>query len=132
VAYVTTITGDLGPAGDPEEVQMDRSAGKLLLWSPRILGILVALFIGLFALDALAVGILPFLIHLIPTVALLIVVALAWRWPWVGGVVFVALALLYGVQARGHLDWILIIGSPLLVVGVLFVASWRYLARQRT
>jgi hypothetical protein len=91
----------------------------------------MALFIGLFALDALGEGIVPFLIHLIPTFVLLIVVALAWRWPWVGGVVFVALALLYGIEARRHLDWILIIGGPLLVVGVLFFASWWVLARGR-
>ena len=104
---------------------MTRSAERILLWSPRVLGILVALFIGMFALDAVGEGIGPFLVHLTPTFLMLIVVALSWRWPWVGGAVFIALAVLYSVSVWGRLDWILVIAGPLLVVGGLFVVSWR-------
>ena len=31
---------------------MTATSGRLLVWSPRIIGILVSLFIGMFALDA--------------------------------------------------------------------------------
>jgi hypothetical protein len=35
---------------------MTKRSGKLLLWSPRIFGILVCLFLSLFALDAFGGG----------------------------------------------------------------------------
>lgn len=103
---------------------MTEPASAALLWSPRILGILVALFIGVFALDAVNEGAAAFLIHLIPAVFLLLTVALAWRWPWMGGVIFVALAVYYAMSVSGHLNWVLAISGPLLVVGILFLWSW--------
>jgi hypothetical protein len=111
---------------------MSRGARDLLLWSPRIFGILVALFLSLFALDVFNEGkgfreALPaFVIHAAPALLLLLVVAGAWRWEWVGGVVFVLLAALYSVIARQRLDWILVISGPLLVVGALFLLSWHH------
>ncbi len=105
---------------------MTSSARKLLLWSPRILGILVALFFGVFALDAFSEGIPAFLLHAAPALLLLLVVSVSWRWEWVGGAVFIALALLYGVTTLRRVDWILVISGPLLVVGVLFLWSWRH------
>ena len=64
---------------------MTMTVGRLLLWSPRILGIVVSLFIGLFALDAFSQGrpfieALPdFVIHLIPAFVLLALVGASWR-----------------------------------------------------
>jgi hypothetical protein len=58
-----------------------------------------------------------------PSFLLLVAVALAWRWPWVGGVVFIALAVLYAVQAHEHVSWIVFIGGPLLSWWV--GCSWR-------
>jgi hypothetical protein len=60
---------------------VDTTPARLLLWSPRILGILVSLFIGMFALDGSSEGkplsqaILAFGIHLIPAFVLLTLVA---------------------------------------------------------
>ena len=106
---------------------MTRPVRNLLLWSPRVLGILMALFLGVFALDAVGEGLAAILLHFAPTLLLLLVVAVSWRWQWVGGSVFIALALLYGIPAwaRGA-PWNLIICGPLLVVGVLFLWSWRH------
>jgi hypothetical protein len=104
---------------------------RLLLWSPRILGILVSLFIGLFALDAFGRGrafvqALPdFVIHLVPAFVLLMLVGASWRREWIGGVAFIGLAVLYAMTtAKNHLDWMLLISGPLAVVGALFVWSW--------
>ena len=103
---------------------------KLVLWSPRILGILVSLFLGVFALDEFDGGKSPlqalpdFAMHVVPTLALLVVVGVSWRWEWVGGLVFTALAACYTYLARTHLSWILAIAGPLLIVGVLFFWSW--------
>jgi len=105
---------------------MTNSARKLLLWSPRILGIVVSLFLGVFAFDALDEGIPAFLLHMAPTLLLLLVVAASWRWEWVGGAVFIILAVLYGVPVWSRGDWLLVISGPLLLVGLLFLWSWRH------
>jgi hypothetical protein len=113
-------------------IAMTSSARKMLLWSPRILGILVALFLAVFALDAFAEGkglveALPdLLIHVAPALVLLLVVAVSWRREWVGGVVFTAVAVAYSVTTLHRLDWILVIAGPLLLVGSLFLLSWRH------
>jgi len=110
---------------------MASASRRVLVWSPRILGILVAVFFMIFSLDVFGEGkslgpaILAFLIHNIPSFALLAVVALSWRRPWIGGSVFVALGVFYAVITTRHPDWILAISGPLFVVGMLFFLSWR-------
>ena len=109
---------------------MPKRSDALLLWVPRILGILVCLFLSLFALDAFSGGkpvvqaLRDFVIHLSPMLVLLGVVALSWRWEWIGGMVFTALALRYGYVARQHVSWVLTVAGPLLIVGLLFLLSW--------
>ena len=107
---------------------MTMSARRLLLWSPRVLGILVGVFLGLFALDAVGEGIPALLLHMVPPAGVLLLVAASWRWEWLGGTAFVVLAAVYGVLAwrRDHLDWLLIVSGPLLIVGLLFLLSWRH------
>jgi hypothetical protein len=111
------------------EAVMSSRAERLIVWSPRIVGILVALFIGIFAFDAIQEGLLAFLLHLTPMFVLLAVVTLSWRWPWVGAGVFTGLAILYATTSP-RLDWILYISGPLVVVGLLFFLSWRFRARR--
>lgn len=110
---------------------MTAASGRWLLWSPRIVGILASLFIGMFALDAFSEGkpfvqALPdFLIHLTPALVLLAIVGASFRWPWIGAVAFIGFALLYAItMSRGRIDWMLTISGPLLVVGALFLWSW--------
>jgi hypothetical protein len=108
------------------------TSARLLLWSPRVLGIFVCIFLSLFALDAFnesrsfSEALLAFAIHVAPAVLLLAVVAASWRWEWLGGVVFIGLAVAYVTIAGSRLDWILVISGPLLIVGTLFLASWRF------
>ena len=114
----------------PEYLEMT-STQKLLLWGPRIAGIVVAAFLALFAMDAFneraGVSALPdFAIHLIPSLLVLAVVALAWRYQWIGAIAFIGLAVLYAMMVRGRLDWIVAISGPLVLVGVLFLVSWHY------
>ena len=112
---------------------MNKLSSSLLLWSPRVLGILVCLFLSVFALDAFGggktflQGLRDFLLHISPMLILLGVVALSWRWKLVGGIVFSALSVAYAYFAyyvRHHPEWIPTIGGPLLLVGVLFLLSW--------
>jgi hypothetical protein len=106
----------------------------LLFWIPRVLAILFALFISVFALDVFGedLGFLgtaaALLIHLIPTFLILIVLAAAWRWEWVGAVAYFFLGVCYLVLAWGKLHWsaYLAISGPLFLLGVLFLLGWLY------
>ena len=119
---------------------MKRPVKRLLFWTPRVLCILFAVFVSLFALDVFGEGygfwgtMLALLMHLIPTGVILIVLAISWRWEWVGGILFTALGVLYLVMFWGRFHWsaYLLISGPLLLVGILFLINWLYRARLRT
>ncbi len=112
---------------------MQRPVPRVLFWAPRILGILFAIFISVFALDVFEEGygfwetILALLVHLIPTAILVAVLVISWRWEWVGGVLFPALGVLYLVMAKGfHWSAYLMVSGPLFLMGVLFLVNWLY------
>jgi hypothetical protein len=111
---------------------MTPTSARLLLWGPRVLGLLTCVFLSLFALDAFGEGkpflqaVSDFVIHLAPAALLLAVVAASWRREWIGGVAFVALAVFYATIVTNRIDWILVISGPLVIVGMLFLFSWRY------
>ena len=119
---------------------MKRPVKRWLFWAPRVLCILFAIFVSLFALDVFEEGhglwetMLALLMHLIPTFVILIVLAISWRWEWVGGILFIALGVLYLALAGGRLHWsaYLLISGPLFLVGVLFLINWLYRAELRT
>ena len=118
---------------------MTRSVKRVLFWTPRIVCILFAAFASLFSLDVFAEGqgfwetIGGFLIHNIPVGIVLIVLAIAWRWEWIGAIVFIGLGALYLVSFRGQFSWdtYLVTSGPLFLVGVLFLVNWRYRAELR-
>lgn len=107
---------------------------NLLYWSPRIICILFACFISLFALDVFSEGhglwetVLALLMHLVPTAVLILVLVVAWRWEWVGGLFFAALGVLYMVWARGrfHPSAYVTISGPLFLMSCLFFLNWWY------
>ena len=109
---------------------MTASAGRALFWSPRALSIALAVFISLFALDAFVEGrgfwanALAFTMHLAPTAIVVAVLAVAWRWEWIGAVLFAAVGTLYAVTAWHHPSWILLISGPLFLIAALFLLNW--------
>ncbi len=113
---------------------MSRSAARLLYWSPRCIGVAFAIFVGLFALESFqeTAGFwhlaLAFAINLVPAYMVVLVLAAAWKWEWMGAVVFAALGVWYswGMLARHHLSWpiFLAIPLPMLAMAVLFLANW--------
>jgi hypothetical protein len=104
---------------------------RLLYWSPRVLGVFFALFLNVFALDVFVKGrslwlvLMAFLLHSIPTFAVFVILILAWRWEWVGGL-FILLAAGYVLEAKHDIGAILAISGPLLLAGVLFIVGWFY------
>jgi hypothetical protein len=118
---------------------MKKSTKRLLFWTPRLLCVLFAAFITLFAADALEGvhgfwnGIVALAMHLVPTAIVLLLLAIAWRWEWVGAVLFTALGGLYIAYFWGRFHWsaYTLIAGPLLVMGMLFLVDWVYHAQLR-
>jgi hypothetical protein len=113
-----------------ERWMMTSVPARFVFWAPRLGGLAMAAFLALFALDA-ANGqsgthtMTNMAIHLLPSLLVLALVALGWNFDWIGAIGFSALAFLYAAMAWGRLDWISVISTPLLLVGLLFYASWR-------
>lgn len=105
---------------------------RLLYWVPRILTIMFAMFISIFALDVFGMHLsfwrtaLALAMHLIPTFLLLIILAFAWKWEWIGGVGYFILACLYLYQFAGRFPWSVyaIIAGPAFLIGILFFLNW--------
>lgn len=102
-----------------------------LYWAPRILAIAFGLFVSLFALDSFSdqasiwVKLAHFAVHLIPVAVYGVILVLAWRWEWVGAVLFATLGALYvATMGRHRLDWNLIIAGPLFLLAALFLVGW--------
>jgi len=117
---------------------MRKPASRLVFWAPRILCVLFAAFVSLFALDIFGEGysfwetIVALAMHLIPTAVILVALAIAWRWEWVGGLVFIALGALYIlIFPQGHWGAYLVISGPLFLVGILFLVGAWYRTRLR-
>ncbi len=66
--------------------------------------------------------------HLIPTLVILIVLGIAWRWEWIGGFLFVALGVLYITLfwEPSNLPAYLLISGPLFLAGILFLFDGYY------
>ena len=111
---------------------MKNNTKRVLFWSPRILCILYAMFLSMFALDVFSEGhgftqtILALIMHLVPTYLVVIALVIAWRWEGVGAILFTALTLFYLVMSKGG-SWI--ISGPLLFVSLLFFINWKYKAQ---
>jgi hypothetical protein len=118
---------------------MNQSFAKIIYWSPRGLGILVVLFVSIFALDVFGEGysfletIAALAMHLIPSFVILLVLGIAWRWAWIGGFLFVALGVLYITLfwEPSNLPAYLLISGPLFLVGILFLLDGYYRSATR-
>jgi len=113
---------------------MNNNWKRMRYWTPRILGILVTVFVSLFALDVFGEGysfwetVVALAMHLIPTAIILIILAIAWRRERIGGFLFIVLGMLYITLFWDPSRWLayLIISGPLFLIGVLFIYNGCY------
>lgn len=113
---------------------MTKGTKRALLWTPRVLSILFAAFVSLFALDVFVEGIsvweaiLALLIHLIPVYVLAIGIILSWRWEWIGAVIYGGFAAWYVIMSWSRFgpSVILIMAGIPLVIGLLYLYDWVY------
>lgn len=101
------------------------------IWIPRIVMIIMILFIGLFSLDAFEGNesiwhkLAGFLIHNIPSIALTLVLILTWKRPLWGGLIFLAVttALTILWRAYNNMQTFLIFVVPLIIACLLFILA---------
>ncbi|MGA2113644.1 MAG: hypothetical protein ABSH56_02700 [Bryobacteraceae bacterium] len=117
---------------------MSNISTRTLFWAPRLLSILFIAFIGMFALDVFGENLgfwktlLALTIHLVPSLVLIGALAVAWRWEWIGAVIYTAAGTLYVVMLLPRrlpppsikLLWIAMIALPAFVIGALFLVNW--------
>ena len=118
-----------------------KPAMHLLYWTPRMLCMIFALFISLFALDVFDEGsgfwntLLALMMHLVPTFLLIVVLVASWRREWIGGIFFPLLGVAYIIWAWnrpfGHWGTFLMMAGPLVLTGVLFLLNWMYRGKLR-
>jgi len=119
---------------------MSAKSGKLLFWAPRILSVIFIAFLSLFALDVFNehLGFWPTIfglgMHLIPSIALIAVLILAWRREWIGSMLFAAAGLFHVIWAAFvPRPWsfsqryisILTIAGPAFIIAILFLFNWK-------
>ena len=122
---------------------------KIIHWTPRILCILSILFVSMFAADSfesentIGQNLASLFMHLLPSIILTVLLIVAWKWEFIGGVIFIVLAI--GMSPfifmlnynRNHfsiaqsLGIILMINFPFIFVGILFVIN-HYLKKRKT
>lgn len=107
--------------------------GKLMnrsffYWIPRILGLIFALFISLFVLDVFSIArpwtaqIVALLIHLLPTVIILVALFIANRSSVIGGLLFLLIGAVFIYQTWGF-GWgiTLTFGGIPILIGIWFI-----------
>ena len=112
---------------------MSKTALRFLFWSPRVLTILLAMFVSLFALDVFSEGhgigetLVALFMHLLPTFAIVIALLIAWRYEWVGGILFLFVAAGFVWLSGGrHLGVWLSMVLPSCVIAGLFFLGWHH------
>ena len=113
---------------------------KIFHWLPRILCILAILFISMFAMDSFSPdctlwqNIMAFVIHLVPSIILIALLIVAWKWELIGGVIFTIIGLGMSPFIYSHnfrmdqsagkgLVAVLLVTMPFIIVGILFIVS---------
>ena len=119
---------------------MSTTSRRLLFWAPRILTIIFIAFISMFALDVFDEHLgfwqtaLALLMHLLPSIVLIVALVLAWRREWVGSMLYAGAGLLHAIWAATvprpwpvstRLISMLIITGPAFVIAILFLFNWK-------
>lgn len=110
---------------------------SIIIWAPRIVGLGLAVFLGLFALDSLRgsggviAGTVAIVMGLVPAFIVLGAVGLGWKHEAIAAAIFAGLAVFYTASALDHPAWIAVIAGPLALEAALFLMSWWFKSNRR-
>lgn len=109
---------------------------KFIYRTPRIAGIVICVFVAMFALDVFDGGgsalamIGGFIIHALPAIVLAAVLTLAWRREWIGFAIFLAAAIYFlrflFPDPLGQFGVVLLFSAPMAVIAILFWLNWKW------
>lgn len=105
---------------------------KIIHWAPRVAAILIIFFIGLFSLDVFEMEATPlellggFLMHNIPSIAMLVLLIFAWKRPVIGFIAFFIAAVVFSLVFFSPVNLLLFV-VPILLIASLFYADWQWL-----
>lgn len=117
---------------------MNNKVNGYIYWTPRILSILLIIFISIFSFDVIEPGlslgqiVLGLFMHNIPGIILLVVLIISWKYEIVGGIAYLLAGCMYITlniitsYKSGFQDfaWSLIIAIPTFMIGILFLMNW--------
>lgn len=118
-----------------QEGQVSPRLAKIIHWAPRIAALLIIFFISLFSLDVFEIQASPlellggFLMHNIPSIGMLVLLAFAWKRPAVGFAAFLIAGTLFAiffVRNIYALPNLLLFVFPILLIAGLFYADWKW------
>lgn len=121
--------------------QVEPRLAKIIHWAPRVAAILITIFLSLFSLDVFEMQASPlellggFLIHNLPSLAMIVLLVLAWRRPAVGFVAFLVAGVLFAVLFVRNfyaLPNLLLFVLPILAIASLFYIDWKWLGTPPT
>lgn len=106
---------------------------KVILWAPRLLLTIFALFMVLFSFDVfkedkgaveIAIG---FVMHNIPSMMLGLLVFVAWRREWIGALTCLVLAVAYIMWGWGRFPIFVyfVMAGPLFLVAAIYAVNWQ-------
>jgi len=120
---------------------MRKTVSKFVYWTPRILSIILVLFLTIFSWDVFDENlgfwqtVLGLLIHNIPALLLAAIVWISWKYEIVGGIVFILAGIFYIAWLLMtaittsfewyYLLWAVQISGIAFFIGILFLVGWR-------
>ncbi len=128
-----------GKAGKHKNLKL-QAIIKTLPWTPRIIGILAILLISLSLGDSFDQNLTfwqktgEFIMHLIHPLIFTTVLIISWKRELIGGILFIIIGLIFSnftfIQVFNsphphipHINNILLINSPFIIIGILFILS---------
>lgn len=113
---------------------MKSTTKEVIYWTPRLICILFASFMFLFAFDVFNEDegfietIINLLLQLLPVFILILLLLISWRIVWIGAIVFNALGIGYILFNWGEFPFVSYLGvaGPMFIVGIFFLLNFIY------
>ncbi len=105
---------------------------NFFVWIPRILSILVAIFLSIFAFDVFVENysftekLVGYFFHMIPTLIVVVCLIVSWRFYLIGGVLYICAGIISVLIFNTYKEFVqfFIVSFPVFLIGCLFIVSF--------